>query len=99
MLLKIHIKGDAFQTISQNVNLLAESIEILTFVMDVGDIYAMLVELGFLTLLVVVALGTVVVHGTGICNTIWHKFLMGKILTNLTSFYQFVNIFPIKFFH
>ena len=56
MLLKIHIKGDAFQTILQNVNLLAESIEILTFVMDVGDIYAMLVELGFLTLLVVVDL-------------------------------------------
>jgi len=27
------------------------------------------------------------------------KFWQGKILTNLTNFYQFVNIFPIKFFH
>ena len=28
--------------------------------------------------------------------TVWHKILMGEILTN---FQQFVNIFPIKFFH
>ena len=31
--------------------------------------------------------------------TVRHKFLTGGILTNLTDFQQFVNIFPIKIFH
>ena len=31
--------------------------------------------------------------------TVWHKISMGKILTNLTNFQQFVNIFPIKILH
>ena len=36
---------------------------------------------------------------TVVLNTVQHKILMGKILTNLTNFQQFVNIFPIKTFH
>ena len=30
--------------------------------------------------------------------TVWHKILMREILTNLTNFQQFVNIFPMKIF-
>ena len=31
-------------------------------------------------------------------STVRRKILMGEILTNLTNFQQFVNIFPIKIF-
>ena len=36
---------------------------------------------------------------SNIYNTVRRKILMGEILTNLTNFQQFINIFPIKIFH